>query len=328
MDLGKRLFPLVIFLTACSAGTCAEKWYLAVGHGGQRMLSQDGQTWTHHVAWGEPKHDQNDLNVAANFQGTMYAAGGYFSGRITATRDGKTWSEGVIPGSSPIFGLEVVEKTLYAIDLRGKVFKSADGETWKMVAAAEMPTKTHWIRSTSQGNGLIVGSGDYGPVIVFDIAKETIAVHQLAGQVDKNATWKRTAFGNGTFVVGGQAGLLASSTDGIKWKKNETVPERGDIFCVEFHQDRFYATTSKGTVTSKDGTTWEVIEGTPFPRQLRSVNQQLFGYSWPPSKISLFGKDKKWQLIANDRGWQGKAYCFGELSGGNPPALPQPKIKK
>ena len=78
-----------------------EEWFLAVGHGGHRMLSKDGKAWEKHFAWGQPKHDQNDLNVAAHFKGAFFAGGGYFSGRLTATRDGKAWSDGVIPGSSP-----------------------------------------------------------------------------------------------------------------------------------------------------------------------------------------------------------------------------------
>src|SRR6185312_7615167 len=91
----------------------AGEWFLAVGHGGHRMLSKDGVAWGHHVSWGPPKHDQNDLNVAVSFKGAFFAGGGYFSGRLTATRDGAAWSDGVIPGSSPVFGLEVVGDTLY-----------------------------------------------------------------------------------------------------------------------------------------------------------------------------------------------------------------------
>jgi hypothetical protein len=142
--------------------------YLAVGPGGQRMVAVDGLDWGNHVAWGEPKHDQNDLNVAAFFKGAAYVGGGYSIARLTATRDGQTWSEGALPKGSPIFGLEVLNDVLYAITLRGQVYKTADGQTWTLVAAAEMPTKTHWIRAAASGNGIIIGSGDYGPALAFD----------------------------------------------------------------------------------------------------------------------------------------------------------------
>jgi photosystem II stability/assembly factor-like uncharacterized protein len=317
-------------LTSSAVDPAAKKagneWYLAVGHGGHRMLSRDGKTWEKHVSWGEPKHDQNDLNVAANFKGAFYAGGGYFSGRLTATRDGEKWSDGVLPASSPIFGLEVLDGVLYAIDLRGAVFKTADGEKWELVARAEMPSKTHWIRGTAQGNGLIVGSGDFGPVTVFDPKTGKITVTQMAGQVDKNPGINRVAFGNGVFVVGGQSGLLAVSKDGKEWENNAVNADRGDIQCVQFIGNSFLVTHTKGVLSSKDGKEWTKVDGT-IPRQIRRVNGWLYGYGWPPSKISRSLDGVKWEPVPNEKQWQGKAYAFGELSGGEPPIVPQPKKK-
>ncbi len=318
-------------LTGSAAGQAPKKgtneWYLAVGHGGHRMLSRDGVTWEKHASWGEPKHDQNDLNVAANFKGAFYAGGGYFSGRLTATRDGEKWSDGVLPASSPIFGLEVLDNVLYAIDLRGAVFKTSDGEKWELVARAEMPSKTHWIRATTQGNGLIVGSGDFGPVTVFDPKTGKITVTQMAGQVDKQPGLHRVAYGNGVFVVGGQAGLLAVSKDGKQWENNATNADRGDIECVEFTGKEFLATVPKGgCLRSKDGLAWTKVESS-IPRQVRFVNGWLYGYGWPVSKFSRSKDGEKWEVVPNEKGWQGKAYAFGELSGGDPPPIPQPPKK-
>jgi hypothetical protein len=301
-----------------------EGWFLAVGHGGHRMLSRDGKAWEKHQSWGEPKHDQNDLNVAASFKGAFYAGGGFFSGRITATRDGEKWSDGVLPGSSPIFGLEVLDDVLYAIDLRGAVFKTTDGEKWELVARSEMPSKTHWIRGTAQGNGVIVGSGDFGPAIAFDPKTGKITVTQMAGQVDKQPGINRVAFGNGVFVVVGQAGLIAVSSDGKKWDNNAVNPDRPDFDCVTFTGKEFVATHAKGFLQSSDGRKWAKGEGT-MPRQVRRVNGWLYGYGWPPSKISRSEDGAKWEPVPNEKNWQGKAYAFGPLAGGEPPALPQPK---
>ena len=306
--------------------SAANAWYLAVGHGGHRMLSRDGMTWEKHASWGEAKHDQNDLNVAANFKGAFYAGGGFFSGRLTATRDGERWSDGVLPASSPIFGLEVLDDVLYAVDLRGAVFKTVDGEKWALVARAVMPSATHWIRATAQGNGVIVGSGDFGPVMVFDPKTAKIAVTQMAGQVDKNPGIHRVTFGNGVFVVAGQSGLLAVSKDGKVWDNNATNPDRGDIECVEFTGKEFLATTKKGAFHSQDGRTWIWTEG-KFPNQVRLVNGWLYGYGWPPSKISRSRDGVKWEPVPNEKGWQGYSYVFGTLSGGDPPAVPQPAKK-
>jgi hypothetical protein len=305
-----------------------DNWYLAVGHGGHRMFSRDGKTWEKHVSWGEPKHDQNDLNVAVNYKGTFFAGGGYFSGRLTATRDGELWSDGVIPKSSPIFGLEVLGDVLYAVDLRGVVFKTTDGEKWELVAAAEMPTKTHWIRGTAQGNGLIVGSGDFGPAIVFDPATGKIVVTQMDGQVDKNPGPKRVTFGNGVFVVCGQSGLLAVSKDGKTWQNNKVDPERGDVQCVEFTGKEFLASTKKGALSSTDGLNWKPFKGT-LPNQVRLINGWLYGYAWPRSKFSRSKDGMEWEPIPNEKQWEAKNFAFGPLAGGAPPAPPSaPKPAK
>jgi len=319
----------LLILTGSPQTTTAaepENWYLAVGHGGHRMLSRDGKTWEKHIAWGEPKHDQNDLNVAINFKGTFFAGGGYFSGRLTGSRDGVQWSDGVIPGSSPIFGLEAIGETLYAIDLRGKVFKSKDGELWEVVATAEMPTKTHWIRATALGNGIIMGSGDFGPAIAFDPATSKITVTQIDGQVDKNPGLKRVAFGNGVFVLGGQGGVIAVTKDGKTFQNNKIDPERGDIFCLEFLGKDFLATTSKGVLRSTDGLTWKPVEGT-IPKQVRTINGWLYGFSWPASKFSRSQDGVKWEPVLNEKEWQAKSYAYGPLAGGPPPNSPK-ELKK
>jgi hypothetical protein len=151
MNCRIRLTVASIFAALCSSVASGdENYWLAVGHGGQRTLSSDGQAWTQVGSWSKPGHNQDDLNVAANFKGAFYAGGGYFSGRLTATRDGKTWNDGVIPGSSPIFGLEVMDDALFAMDLRGKVFKTLDGEKWQLAATPEMPPPTETMRTLAQ----------------------------------------------------------------------------------------------------------------------------------------------------------------------------------
>jgi hypothetical protein len=316
-----RLLCITLLLLVASVTTAAENWYLAVGHGGHRMLSRDGLNWELHQEWSKPGHNQDDLNVTVNFKEAFFVGGGYFSGRLTATRDGQAWSDGVIPRSSPLFGLEVFGETLYAIDLRGQVFKTTDGETWTLAAQAQMPTKTHWIRGTAQGNGLIVGSGDFGPVIAFNPTDNSIVVTQMDGQVDKNAGLRRVAFGNGLFVIGGQAGLLATTKDGVNFQNNRVVPERGDIQCVVWTGKEFLATTQKGAYRSVDGNDWQATGATP-PRQIRRIENWLYGYGWPPSKISRSADGVTWDPVPNEKEWQAKSYAYGPLAGGPPPKLP------
>lgn len=314
-------------LRTARALEAAQKVFLAVGPGGQRMTSRDGRAWENHVSWGEPRHDQNDLNVAVFFRGAAYVGGGYSIARMTATRDGKNWSEGVLPKGSPIFGLEVLEDVLYAVDLRGQVYRSADGETYESVARAMMPTPTHWIRGTASGNGILVGSGDYGPAMAYDPKTHKVTVTQMAGQVEKLAGLKRVAFGNGIFVVGGQSGLLAASKDGVEWRNNEVQPDRGTITSVVWTGTRFLAVTDRKTAFfSPDGLTWTPREGA-FPRQIVRAGDRLFGWSWPPHRFRESRDGVAWEAVPNDREFHLKHLAHGTLSGGaTPPRLPEGKV--
>lgn len=304
----------------------AEEVFISVGPGGQRMIAKDGLSWGNHVSWGEPKHDQNDLNVAAFFKGSIFVGGGYSIARMTATSDGKTWSEGVLPKGSPIFGLEVLKDSLYVITLRGQVYKTSDGSNYTLVGAAQMPTPTHWIRASTQGNGIILASGDFGPAMVFDPKTEKITVTQMAGQKDKNAGFKRVAFGNGTFVVCGQDGLLASTKDGLTWVNNEIHPERGDVHSVVWAGNRFIASTAKGTLISSDGSQW-TAEATKVPRMMVRTGEWLYGWSWPPAKIQRSKDGLKWEPVPNEKEFHAKHIAYGDLAGkGNPPKLPEGKV--
>lgn len=62
----KRALFLLMVLVAIVSPARADELYLGVGAGGHRMFSKDGLAWEKHAAWGEPKHDQNDLNAAAS----------------------------------------------------------------------------------------------------------------------------------------------------------------------------------------------------------------------------------------------------------------------
>ncbi len=212
---------------------------------------------------------------------------------------------------------------LYAVSLRGQVYRTTDGETWTLVGAAEMPTKTHWIRETATGNGVLVGSGDFGPVLAFDPKTGRIIVTQMAGQTEKNATWKRVAFGNGRFVVCGQDGLLAASADGLAWENNETVPDRGHVFGVVWAGDAFLATTEKaGTLVSKDGRVWKEHK-VKSPKMMVRAGSWIYGWSWPPTKLSRSKDGNKWEELPNEMEYHVKHVAVGGLAGeGQPPAPP------
>ena len=138
--------------------------YLAVGAGGHRMFSTDGVTWENHAAWGEPKHDQTTRRRRRVLQRDGVCRRRLF--QRPADRHAR-WQDLERRRSAeklPRFRTEVLDDALYAITLPRAGLQASNGETWTVVGKAEMPSPTHWIRNTVTGNGIIVGSGDFGPV--------------------------------------------------------------------------------------------------------------------------------------------------------------------
>src|SRR5262249_37061737 len=156
---------------------------------------------------------------------------------------------------------------------------------------------------------LILGSGDYGPVVAFDPKTNETVVTKMAGQDTKNPGPKRVAFGNGVFVVVGEQGLIACTKDGKTWENNRTRDDVGDVQCVEFTGKEFLlpATDAKKKTSkvmkSTDGRKWETIAW-PVPRHIRLIHGVLYSSSYPPTKLarSVDG-GKTWETLANENGW-------------------------
>lgn len=306
----------------------AEQVYLAAGNGGHRMISPDAKTWDHHIAWGVPRHDTNDLTSIAFFKGAAYVGGGYFHPRITATRDGIHWKDGALAGGGgPLMGLEVVDDKLYAMTIRGQVFASEDGETFESVAKAEVD-EPGAVRETVHANGRIVGAGDFGLVVTYVPETGTITALRMAGQEEKNATFRRIAHGKETFVVGGANGLLAWSGDGVTWQNNEAVPERGDIRDVVWFGNQFLALADKKgepsqVLTSPDGREWTASDIEMPGRSMLPVGDSLYVRSGKTSW--KYSKDlRTWEDLPNPYEASIKVIESGELSGdATPPNLPE-----
>lgn len=272
------------------------------------MFASDGPAWEKHVAWGVPGHDQNDSNVATFYKSAAFVGGGFSMARLTATSDGVTWSEGALPAGGPVFGLELQGDALYAVTIRGFIHQTADGENFTLVDKPQLPTK-HAIRSTAAGNGIIVGSGDFGPALAFDPKAGKITITQMAGQTQKKATLRRVAFGGGMFT----------------WQNNEPHPERGDIFSVVWTGRQFLASSGNGTLVSTDGVTWEP-SAEEVPRVLRRVGGWIHGWSWPSYQFQRSQDGGRWEPMPNEKRHGAKGIAFGDLAGtGAAPQLPQKK---
>ena len=152
--------------------------YIAAGHGGHRMSSLDGITWTNHEFWDKPAHNQNDLKAIAAGNGICVVVGGFSKSNILSTTDGVEWHRNEF-NMGVLSGVVFVEDRFLAFGEGGKVADSSDGMSWKIIGDAKVrehliaeaqeqgldgPLKSN-IRRWAHAGGLFVGSGDSGFLI-------------------------------------------------------------------------------------------------------------------------------------------------------------------
>ena len=124
---------------------------------------------------------------------------------------------------------------------------SEDGEAWSFT---EVEPASHL---ASDGERVVMTTGST-VLLSLDLVTWTV-VDPGAG----DATLRRAAWGNGRFVVVGDAGLALSSPDGLTWSRAAAVTD-ADLVDLEWTGSRFLALGRGGVVlASADGLQWGVI---------------------------------------------------------------------
>src|SRR5579884_84998 len=87
---------LLLFLTGIAAiAGDPGGLFVAVGYGGRRISSRDGQAWENDQRWSDVAADDDNVlfNVAYGFDRFVAVGGGARIGHILTTMDGREWHE-------------------------------------------------------------------------------------------------------------------------------------------------------------------------------------------------------------------------------------------
>jgi len=254
--------------------------FLACGHNGQHVVSDDGITWKNHVFGNEGAV----YRAAAFGNGRMVCVGTFGGQNITAaSTDGVNWKTGSSEskykfhlagvsfgnGGFIAFGGDPVTVGV------GEPFiiTSNDGEKWSDRISI---SGKFILRRLALGNGLWVGVGDRGR---RSTSKDGIA-WQDAEKVKAIDTLVDVAFGNGVFVGVGLHGLRMMSTDGTTWENKQTGPEGEHLNSVVWAESRFVAIGQGATYFSADGNTWERKENKDAPLTACYGKGSFLGVAW------------------------------------------------
>ena len=259
--------------------------FLAVGHDGLRMTSDNGTDWS------EPELGKEGevYRFARYGNGRFVTAGRYGGINIYASSpDGIEWQTGTRDAryARYITGLAFGNGQFLAFGGdavsvgRAQPFAltSKDGVEWGESADTE---GAYVLRRAAWGNDRWVGVGDRGRRAV---STDGLKWEEAPGSEPKKRKVGETcidiAFGNGVFVGVGLHGLRMKTEDGLAWSEPQRGEEGEHLNSVLWTGEQFVAMGAGATYFSKDGTDWARHPNTDAPLTAAFGNGIYVGAKW------------------------------------------------
>lgn len=239
--------------------------FVAVGHHGQRVVSENGADWKN-LQLGK----EGEVYRAVAFGSGVHVAVGNFGGSnlYGATRDGASWQLSSKDGQYKYFLRALVFGDGGFLGIGGDpgavgssspfVVRSADGVAW----TDYLPISgKNILRRVAWGGGRFVGVGDRGRRSVSADGKEW----KDAAATKAVDTLVDVAFGAGRFVGVGLHGLRSATADGLAWPHRFAGEEGEHLNSVIWTGERFVAVGQGATYLSPDGLEWTRKENKDAP---------------------------------------------------------------
>lgn len=254
--------------------------FVAVGHKGQRIISEDGANWTH-LQTGK---DGEVYRAVVGGNGRFVAIGSYGGQNIfAASADGVEWKLGQKDARYSVYLRSIgygADKFLAlggdpggVGDSKPFVMTTADGITWSDYTPI---AGKNILRQFAYGNGLYIGVGDRGRRAA---SKDGIDWKD-APDVKAIDTLISVGYGNGVFVGVGLNALRMTTTDGIAWSHRQIGEEGEHINSVLWAKDQFIGVGLGGTYFSPDGISWTRKENHDAPLFATWGNGVFVGVQW------------------------------------------------
>jgi hypothetical protein len=254
--------------------------FVAVGHDGVRLASDDGKDWKPAQAGKE-----GEVYRAVAFGNGVFATVGSYGGRniMAATKDGATWSTASNDAKYSRYYRGLCFGDGHFLALGGDpggvgvpsafVSTSSDGMTWSDFQSI---SGKFILRRAAFGNGLFVGVGDRGRRAY---SRDGLHWDDVAG-VKPLDTLIDVAFGNGVFVGVGLHGLRRSTHDGVTWSEPVRGREGEHLNAIVWADNRFVAVAPGATFLSPDGRDWVRVPNTDAPLTFCHGRGMFLGARW------------------------------------------------
>ncbi len=283
----QKPLALILALLASAAIASADPagLFVAVGYGGRRLSSLDGQTWTSDQRWSDIVADDDNVlfNIAYGLNRFLAVGGGAKIGHILSTTDGQTWTE--LPQwkgrvATIVFAEGGVHRFIAGHD--AELLWSDDGVTFHSGKKLPYEGSVH-ARMSACGDT----EAGYMTAILGDVDlwSEKKRVSWRASTTD-GETWAAEAlntpevhglaYGAGRFIVVGPHGLIETSHDGQSWSRVPVTTEE-NFSSVVWTNGEFIARGDKRW-TSPDGLAWEA-DSQKLPGDLVFARDAIGGVS-------------------------------------------------
>jgi len=271
-------------------------FFVAVGHNGQRVVSENGADWKN-LQLGK----EGEVYRAVAFGSGVAVAVGNFGGSniFGATRDGAAWQTSTRDGQYRFFLRSLAFGNGGFLGIGGDpgavgssapfVVQSTDGVTWTEytpIAGKNILRRIAW------GGGLCVGVGDRGRRSVSKDGK----TWQDATATKAVDTLVDVTFGAGRFVGVGLHGLRSTTEDGLAWPHRFPGEEGEHINSVIWTCDRFVAVGQGATYFSPDGLEWSRKENRDAPLQAAFGAGVFVGTNWK-GRIVMSKDAVEWKQV-------------------------------
>ncbi|WP_438480140.1 beta strand repeat-containing protein [Oleiharenicola lentus] len=193
--------------------------FVATGTGGVISTSTNGLNWT----TGSLGAGNTEQLAGLHFDGDFIAISS--GNKVYVSADGITWTqEGTTPAGLNSFASDPSATGLgVAVGDNGAIHTTSDGITW----TARSSGTTNQLIGINYVNNQFIATGALGTIVTSPTGV-TWTVRNSGGN---QSNLQSAAFGNGRYVIVGQAGntgrTLLTSTDGVTWTSSITGPYQG-----------------------------------------------------------------------------------------------------
>jgi hypothetical protein len=176
---------------------------VTVGTGGRILVSSDGSSWSN-VASGTT----NDLNCVRYVGGYFLACGS--KGTILRSSDAQNWQNVSPLSDSSFYSIAFSNGCWWVSPIASSVYMSSDASTWQRLVGDTSEGNFQVSSMLGTSSGYLVGSSwdsqvfitkDFGPVGLYKLASTAGSVQRFGG----------LAYGKGSLVVVGEAGVILQS---------------------------------------------------------------------------------------------------------------------